>query len=67
MTSPELCVTAQAVYVIVRDPAAGRSNRYTVHRISRWGQKRTRVIGRELPIGHSRRIVRDHVLKDALM
>lgn len=51
------------VYAIVFDPMAGRRNRFTVHRISVIGMKQTRVIGRELPLGHARRVVREDIGK----
>ncbi len=50
--------TDNAVYLIVTDPMSGRRGRYTVHQISLTGQKETRVIGRELPLGHARWIVK---------
>lgn len=46
-----------AVYLIVADPMSGRRGRYTVHEVSLVGFKKTRVIGRELPLVHARRIV----------
>ena len=47
-----------AVYLIVTDPMSGRRGRYTVHEVSLVGLKETLVIGRELPLGHARRIVK---------
>ena len=46
-----------AIYLIVTDPMSGRRGRYTVHMLSLVGFKSARVIGRELPLGHARRIV----------
>ncbi len=60
----EVRSTTRAVYVVVTDPAAGRRDRHTVHRIALWGAKRTTVIGRELPIGRALRIVRQHMARD---
>jgi hypothetical protein len=45
-------------YVAVPDPASGRRGRYTVHRIYRWADKHTDIIGRELPIEDARRVTR---------
>jgi hypothetical protein len=47
---------AHATIVAVRDPASGHRGRYTVHRISRWADKRTDVVGRELPLAQARKI-----------
>lgn len=49
------------VYVIVRDRNAGRSRRFTTHRISLGGFQGTYVIGRELTLAHSRRIVKSEM------
>ena len=46
------------VYVIIRDHNAGRPRRFTTHRIALCGMNGTVVIGRELTLAHSRRIVK---------
>jgi len=46
-------------WLVVRDPYAGRKNVYTVYRIRLGGDKGTCVIGRELPLPHARKIVRE--------
>lgn len=49
-------------YLIVPDHAAGRRNRFTVYRIPTSGGIGTsggvKVIGRELPLGYSRKLVK---------
>jgi hypothetical protein len=48
--------SANVTIVAVLDPAAGHRGRYTVHRIYRWSDKRTDVVGRELPLAQARKI-----------
>jgi hypothetical protein len=43
-------------YVAVPDPASGRRGMYTVHRIYRWGDKHTTIIGREISLVDARRV-----------
>lgn len=47
---------AKSICVIVHDPMSGRSGRYTTHKIQLSGHKTTTVIGRELPLGQSRKL-----------
>jgi hypothetical protein len=54
---PILIETRRHIYVIARDFNAGKRNRYTTHQIERFGLCNARVIGRELPLSHSRRVV----------
>jgi hypothetical protein len=42
--------------IAVLDPASGHHGRYTVHRIYRWADKRTDIIGRELTLVQARKI-----------
>lgn len=44
--------------LIVPDHAAGRRHRFTVYHIPTSPSRRVRVIGRELPLGHAKRIAR---------
>jgi len=52
----------RVAWLVVRDPYAGRQNVYTVYRIMLGGGE-TRVIGRELPLPHARKIMREDMLK----
>lgn len=52
-----------AAYLVVRDPASGRKNVYTVHRISLRGDKAAAVIGRELDLPIAREIVKKDMLR----
>jgi hypothetical protein len=48
-------------YVILPDNAAGSGGRYTVYRMPSSPSRKITIIGRELPLGHAQRIVREHV------
>jgi hypothetical protein len=47
---------ANCCIIAVPDPAAGKYKRYTVHRIYRWADKRTDVIGREMTLDEARKL-----------
>lgn len=47
-------------YVILPDRAAGRRNRFTVHKIGKYRKERTQIIGRELPPGFARKLSNRH-------
>lgn len=47
-------------FLIVPNIAAGRKGRYTVYRIPTSCGQRVRIIGRELTLADSKRIVREH-------
>lgn len=49
---------ARNAYLIITDPAAGRPNVFTVHRIALAGHRGTTIVGREIPIDLARQIVR---------
>lgn len=53
----------RAMYLVVRDPHAGRSHVYTVHRIALTGRKASRVIGRELPLPLARQVVEKDMVR----
>lgn len=57
----ETIVKGDYLYAIATNPYAGRRNRYTVFRLQLGGLNRTKVIGRELPLGLSRRLIRNDV------
>jgi len=59
-----LASSGAALYLALEDKMAGRPNRFTVHRISFDGMKKTTVIGRELPIGFARRLANEKAAKD---
>lgn len=44
-------------YLIVPDHAAGMRNRFTVYRIPASPSRRIKVVGRELTLGHAKRVV----------
>ncbi len=46
--------SASVSIVAVLDPSAGHRGRYTVHRIYRWANKHTDIIGRELPLAQAK-------------
>jgi hypothetical protein len=48
-------------YVILPDNSAGSVGRYTVYRIPSSPSRKISIIGRELPLGHAQRIVREHI------
>jgi hypothetical protein len=50
--------------LIVPDHAAGRPRRFTVYRIPSSPARRIRIIGRELTLGHARRIARSQETSD---
>jgi len=43
-------------WVAVLDPCSGLRGRYTVHRIYRWAEKHTDIVGRELDLATARRL-----------
>lgn len=45
-------------YLIVPDHAAGHRGRYTVYKIPGSPSGLTKVVGRELPLGYARRLVK---------
>lgn len=48
-----------AYFLIVPDHAAGRPRRFTVYRVPASPSRRVRVVGRELTLGHARRIAKE--------
>lgn len=44
-------------FLVISDIMAGRRNRYTVYQIDLGGMKRAKIIGRELTVGHCRRLI----------
>ena len=48
-------------YLIVPDHASGHRARYTVYRIPGSPSRRTIIIGRELPLAHARRLIKDKI------
>ncbi len=61
----ETIVIDRTVYVLVENKAAGRKNRFTVYKLPPDDNHGPKVIGRELPPGVSRRIIRRDAQKDA--
>ncbi len=61
LDGPDLKVGGRgdSIWVMVRDRASGRRNRWTLTRLTDYGQ-RSRVFGRELTPGHCRRIAAEH-------
>ncbi len=57
----ETHATNECVYVIVRDRAAGRPKRFTTFKIELTCHEEVSVVGRELTLAHSRRIVKDEI------
>lgn len=47
---------ANCAWVAVLDPASGKRGRYTVHRIYRWADKHTAIVGREVDLREARKI-----------
>jgi hypothetical protein len=47
--------------VILPDHAAGRRNRYTVYLMPAHPSRRVQIIGRELSLGHAKRIANERV------
>jgi len=56
-------------YLILPNVAAGTKGRYTVYRIpsSETPSRRIKVIGRELPLGHAKRVVQKWKEEDKLL
>lgn len=52
---------ADAYFMIVPDNAAGLPNRFTLYRIPSSPSGRMKILGRELPLAHCRRIVRENL------
>lgn len=48
----------EGYFLIVPDAAAGSPDRFTVYRIPSSPSRRVRVIGRELPLGTAREVIR---------
>ncbi len=61
----EVVTDARFIYVIAYDRMAGSRGRYTAHAIRRFGLCAAIVIGRELPLGHARRVRDRHRTKEA--
>ena len=58
INTAETTVEPRHMYVIIYDQMSGRTNRYTVHRINRFGFGKATVIGRELQLKHARAVVK---------
>jgi hypothetical protein len=54
----ELYGDGRTAWLVVRDLHAGSKHVYTVYRIELTGTKEAQVIGRELPLGLARKIVK---------
>jgi len=50
-------------YFIVPDNCSGRKNRYTTYRVAESPATRVKIIGRELPLGFSKKLAKEDGLK----
>jgi hypothetical protein len=59
-TNVELVKYDRWLYLAVSDDCSNRRGRYTVYAVELGGTKRVTIIGRELTLGWSRRVIESH-------